>query len=193
MLKFRAWNEKTKKYVNRELTSIDGLGNIDFGGADVNFIQIELFTGEIDIHGNEVYVNDIIRSKQGCKTYIGKSFAKNGFRAASYYDSVKDWNSNTIQTEVVGNMNENKDRLNDVEIYSNCIPFHNKPYLEVCKLYNDDIIEEDFFIFFDNEGDKNILRESIYNGSFGQSKTLKMIDINSEIKWSLKVKGYSFS
>lgn len=62
-IKFRAWNEKANEFAQPELVGIDGNGNIDLAGAEVDFLRIEFYTPFKDINGDQICAGDIMQYK----------------------------------------------------------------------------------------------------------------------------------
>ena len=87
-----------------------------------------------------------------------------------------------------------------MKMYRSCIPYFNRPFLEICRfpssLQEQDleyVKKEDLFIFFDNQDKEYVLKESIVKGDVGESKALSKSSVNSEMKLTLTLKGFHFS
>ncbi|WP_051385220.1 YopX family protein [Lactiplantibacillus fabifermentans] len=63
MIKFRAWEDRGKEYIKDVLIGSDGKVYFDDGVATQNDldISVEQFIGMTDMHGNEIYVGDIVQ------------------------------------------------------------------------------------------------------------------------------------
>lgn len=118
-IKFRAWNSKMNKFTDPYLTSIDGLGNADIGGAELNFLVIEMFTGLLDKDGKEIYEGDILRVYHD---EIGTPIPKDFVGAVKYYECAFYVDDNTqgfplwheiTQWEVVGNIHQNPNLIEE--------------------------------------------------------------------------------
>lgn len=117
-IKFRAWHQKLKKWLDPYIVSIDGLGNIDVGGAETNQVIIGLFTGLTDKNGIEIFEGDIIKVQD----YNG-NWSRDGAEVVFSNDYVGGWvisngNQNLnlgtrqIYLEIIGNIYENPELLN---------------------------------------------------------------------------------
>lgn len=108
-IKFRAWHQKLKKWLDPYIVSVDGLGNIDVGGEETDQVTIVLFTGLTDKNGKEIYRGDI------CKNGDWEKDA----HAYNYRQEVVEWdndnacfigwnyNEDGMTCEVIGNIYEN--------------------------------------------------------------------------------------
>ncbi|WP_262340219.1 YopX family protein [Lactiplantibacillus plantarum] len=129
MIKFRAWDKKTKEYfhiselwnsgTNPECFNFDGWTD-NFGNKGrLKDIVIEQFTGLTDVYGEEIYEGDIVHG------YDQKPDRDDGYIGSSVTDVVNfkhgafwigdSWYKVMVMTppivEVIGNIHENPELL----------------------------------------------------------------------------------
>lgn len=134
-LKFRAWDNLEKDYLNEEDIAIDNLGNIfiferyDNNDSDLWYTRIlpdldnkrhviEQYTGLKDKNGTEIYEGDIIRAPE----YIGRIFYDEEYAYFKLKTSRSDHCFIALMQqleiemddlEVVGNIHENPELLEE--------------------------------------------------------------------------------
>lgn len=134
-LKFRAWDNLEKEYLNEEDIAIDNLGNIfiferyDNNDSDLWYTRllpdpdnkryvIEQCTGLEDKNGTEIYEGDVVR----CPGGIGKVYYDDDsacFNVSGFYDGGQDYPSlafsenGNATMEVVGNIHENPELVEE--------------------------------------------------------------------------------
>lgn len=125
--KFRVFNKANDKYDNDTFNFrivVDMNGNCfinEDGGCDIEFdndIIIEQCTGLKDKNGNLVYEGDILIDKYSClveiiyqKNAMFQALQKNGVKGAEFYTSYSLEPEYIKNSEVIGNIHENKELL----------------------------------------------------------------------------------
>ena len=124
MIKFRAWDKKTKEYfhiyelwnsgTNPECFNFDGWTDNFGSNGRLKDIVIEQFTGLKDVNGNEIYVGDIVHCKneyQGTD-YTGKvMFFNGGF--CVWTGGFRNYVWEDMIPEIIGNVHTNPELLED--------------------------------------------------------------------------------
>lgn len=122
VLKFRIWDKANKEYMILGATGLDARNGdvIDYynegnrlGGPEE--YDVEQYTEEKDKNGKEIYEGDILDSPQGrCLCVWSDDGWAYQFKVhrTDWFDIVKDWHE---QSEVIGNIHENKELWNDSE------------------------------------------------------------------------------
>jgi uncharacterized phage protein (TIGR01671 family) len=137
-LKFRAWDTKTKKFLETgfhifgEVTCFDLIGQHlaeNLCGAKtslerLNDVRITQFTGLLDKNGKEVYEGDVLNVGEIVAVKFGKYYDHEGFLSYGYYLEFKSGNCYDLiqyvcypdafdDCSIIGNIFENPELLNE--------------------------------------------------------------------------------
>ena len=122
MIKFRAWDKKTKEYfhisdlwnsgTNPECFNFDGWTDNFGNNGRLKDIVIEQFTGLKDVNGKDIYEGDIVRCKNDYQStdYTGEvMFFNGGF--CVWTGGFRDYVWDDMIPEIIGNVHENHELL----------------------------------------------------------------------------------
>ena len=119
MIKFRAWDKKTKEYfhiselwnsgTNPECFNFDGWTD-NFGNKGrLKDIVIEQYTGLQDANGDDIYENDLVLLDPDNQPYQ-VIFDEGKFELSNdYLRLVYDLSEEHMDCEIIGNIHENQD------------------------------------------------------------------------------------
>lgn len=119
-LKFRAWNDNSKKWVQEDILLDSAFNPLSLKGLFVNqrdemLITVQLFTGRFDDYGREIYEGDILRlGSNNLKAEVFYSLEEFCFICKYPWGNFA-YLPDFKNVEVIGNIFENPNLLNDTE------------------------------------------------------------------------------
>ena len=114
MIKFRAWDNRYKEYIENVL--VDGHGKVYFDDGvatqDDLDISVEQFTGLKDMNGNEIYIGDIVKYRNLDEKY---QYLKIRWLQQDCMVDAGGYRIDIVarRCEVIGNVHENAELLEE--------------------------------------------------------------------------------
>lgn len=116
MIKFRAWDNRYKEYIENVLVDWHGKVYFDDGVAtqDDLDISVEQFTGLKDVNGKEIYIGDIVKYRNLDEKY---QYLKIRWLQQDCMADAGGYRIDIVarRCEVIGNVHENPELLEEDE------------------------------------------------------------------------------
>ncbi len=113
MIKFRAWEDRGKEYIEDVLIGSDGKVYFDDGVAtqDDLDISVERFTGLKDVNGKDIYEGDILENRKyrSIVKFASGKFLADVVGTINRFDLIGE----THSSKVIGNVHENPELLEE--------------------------------------------------------------------------------